>query len=307
MKTRFYPIALMALVALYGVSCSPESGNTDAEGAAAVAQSAVCLWDQAGLRDKPGKSNDAKYLASINFGEQLTLTGKRVEDSTDSKKPYVEVTLADGKKGWVQEYLLALNATRAVATGNITLYKRPELSTMSGDNLAEGDLFSFNESQPGWAEVFGKEKKKKGWISLDASSYSQKEADVAVAVMVNTAMREKDPAKQEKLLNEIINNPALSTSSLVTFAESKLNSIAALPQLPENQLYITGDVVNIRTEPDNEDATNVSFQLKRGDICNILARGDRQQIRDMNEYWYQIEKDGQSGWVYGFFTSKKLP
>ena len=62
---------------------------------------------------------------------------------------------------------------------------------------------------------------------------------------------------------------------------------------------------NVRSEPDNE-ADNVVFQLASNDICTIIERGERVEIREMNDYWYKIEKDGHEGWIYGYFTSKRL-
>jgi uncharacterized protein YgiM (DUF1202 family) len=267
---------------------------------------AISLWEQAGLRDKPGRDKSAKVLASINFGEKVLLTGNRALDSADKDRPYVEVELADGKKGWTAENLLALDARRAVALDNLAIYRRPDLTTVSSDNVPKGALIALQLGEKeGWVEFAGREKKLKGWIQGD-SRFSEDEVDVTVAIQLERALKEKDPDKQEALLAQIENNPTLRQSPLISLITEMRSKAEALPELPSYQLYITANAVNVRLTPDNESATNVVFQLKYGDVCTILERGDRVQIREMDDYWYKIEFEGKEGWVYGYFTSRKL-
>jgi hypothetical protein len=53
--------------------------------------------------------------------------------------------------------------------------------------------------------------------------------------------------------------------------------------------------------------------LKKGTVCNVLDRtftrdkvqttieDNRYELRD---YWYKVEADGQTGWVFGYFTTR---
>ncbi|MDX2285405.1 MAG: SH3 domain-containing protein [Bacteroidia bacterium] len=298
-------LPLAALLLLVSAGCGDESASgTASSPAAAQPQTAVALWEPIGLRDKPGKGSDAKYLTGINFGEVVTLTGQRHTDSADGGKAYLQVTLADGKTGWAQENLFAAGAQRAVALAEADLFKRPELTTLSGVKLAPGEVFAFTTGeQADWLEVVTREKKKKGWIRRDGS-ISLEDADVAIGILLDRALREKDPKKRSDALGLITSNSAFASSPLMALATEQA-AASNLPELPASQLYILSDKVNVRSEP-NADADNVVFQLKYGDICNIVEQGAQEQIRDMNDYWYRIEKDGQEGWVYGFYTSKKL-
>ena len=68
---------------------------------------------------------------------------------------------------------------------------------------------------------------------------------------------------------------------------------------------ITGDNVNVRSAP-NTDTGEKLFQVNSGDIVKILTKGDMDDIGGLN-YWYEIKtKDGQTGWLFGKFTSKAL-
>ncbi|MEM7369546.1 MAG: SH3 domain-containing protein [Bacteroidota bacterium] len=266
---------------------------------------AICLWNEAGLRDKPGRGKNIKYLETIKFGEVVTLTGNS-ETLEKEDRTYLEIELSDGKKGWSNAYLFAEQAERAAALKTMEIYKRPELTTITGKTFEQGDIFAVKVSdREGWVEVFGREKKKAGWARVTEGSYSVDEVDVTVAILLSRAKSESDPKKREETLNMIASNGTFAASPLMSVVDAQLAEIQAIPELPANQLYITAENLNVRSEPDNE-ADNVVFQVGNGTICNILERGERVPIREMNDYWYKIETDGQEGWVYGFFTSKRL-
>ncbi len=307
--------------AMLALSCGEESAETSANEEQATAETdeaaeaanqrvdgtslAVSLWNLAGLRDKPGRGKDAEYITSINFGELVTHLGE-TEEIEKEKRTYAKVELVDGKVGWVNEYLLAVDAMRAVAIEDIEVYTRPDLTTYKGKKFKKGDIFAvLNGDRDDWVEVQGKEKNIAGWVLNNDSKFKTGEIDVTVAILMDRAMEMDDPKAKEEALKSIAENSTFSTSALMPLVEEALTSVPTIPDLPANQLYVTATDLNVRSEPDNE-ADNVVFQLNQGDICNILTRGDLVKIREMEDYWYEIEKDGQSGWIYGFFTSKRL-
>lgn len=69
-------------------------------------------------------------------------------------------------------------------------------------------------------------------------------------------------------------------------------------------LYIQGDNVNVRTEP-NTKAT-VIMQLNKTDNCEILERGSKETISGKSDFWYKVTCKNKTGWVFGAFTSLKL-
>ena len=271
----------------------------------ATSDLAICLWNQAGLRSQPGRGKDAAWITAISFGEVVSLTGEeQTVESTD--RSYLEMELSDGKKGWSYGYLFAVDAMRATALQDVEIYKRPDLLTFEGKKFERGEIFAVKSvGKDEWVEVVGKERDKAGWMRKDGSKYSTDEIDVTVAILIDRAMSESDPKAREEALRDIATNSTFSSSPMLSIVDEKLASIPTIPDLPANQLYVTAQNLNARSEPDNE-ADNVVFQLQEGDICTILERGDLTEIRDMEDYWYKVSSEGQEGWIFGHFTSKRL-
>lgn len=266
---------------------------------------AVCLWPTVGLRDKPGRSG-AKYITGIKFGETVKLTGEE-EEIASEKRTYLKMELSDGKTGWANEYLFALNAKPVVATADIDVFKRPDLSTLTTEKIGSGTLFAVAESEekPGWAEVFTEEKKVAGWTQFNEDLFTEEPTDIALGKLIQEVKGMKSTTEKIKKLETLASSSAFSGSSLMPMVTEMLQTLDKGANLPNTQLMITAENLNVRSEPDNT-AENVVFQLNNGDICEILQRSKEMvKIREMEDYWYQIEKDGQKGWVYGYFTSKR--
>ncbi|MEO0896194.1 MAG: SH3 domain-containing protein [Bacteroidota bacterium] len=266
---------------------------------------AVCLWEPAGLRNKAGRK-DAKYLTGVGFGEVVNLTGNE-EEVASEKRTYIEVTLSDGTTGWINGYLLMKDAKPVIATADMDLFSRPDLSTLKTQKITSGTLFAISESQdaPGWAEIATLEKKLVGWTKYDENLLTQDPLDIALGKQLAEISKMKTATAKLKKLETLASSSTFSSSSLMPMVQEMIDKLDMGSKLPNTQLMITATNVNVRSAPDNT-ADNVVFQLSEGDICEIIQRGSRTQIREMDDYWYQIEKDGQQGWIYGFFTSKKL-
>lgn len=266
---------------------------------------AVCLWNQAGLRSAPGRGGDAKWVTAVNFGEVVTLTGEEVSPDGEDRT-YGEMKLKGGDQGWSNLYLFAVNADRAASYGDIDVYKRPELTTFTGEKFGTGEIFAVmgNSDQPGWLEVYGMEKKKKGWIQ-ENSRYTTDETDVSVAIMMTQALAEKTPKAQEEALKRILSSSTFSSSSLIGMVQTKLEEISARAELPANQLYITATNLNVRAEATTE--SEVLFQVGEGVIGTIVERSpETVEVNGNTDYWYLIDVDGQEGWVFGHHTSKSI-
>ena len=70
-------------------------------------------------------------------------------------------------------------------------------------------------------------------------------------------------------------------------------------------LVIQGSNINLRVAP-KLDAVRIK-QLKTGDTCEVLEKGKKQTIDDKTDYWYRIRFKSKEGWIFGAFTSIKLP
>ncbi len=84
----------------------------------------------------------------------------------------------------------------------------------------------------------------------------------------------------------------------------KKDSIAIEPKLPE-LLVIKGTNVNVRVSPDLK-ALKIK-QLKTNDTCKILEKGKQETINEDTDYWYKISFKNKEGWIFGAFTSLKMP
>jgi len=270
-----------------------------------MANSAVCLWPTVGLRDKPGRSG-AEYLTGIKFGETVSLTGEE-EEIKSEKRTYLKVKLKDGQEGWANEYLFALGAKPVVAVADIDIFKRPDLSTLTTEKIGSGTLFAVknDEEQEGWAEVATLEKSIEGWIKFDSELFTDDPIDIALGKVLTEVRGMESTSAKLKKLESVASSSTFSGSSLMPMVSELMAQLDKSANLPNTQLMITANKLNVRSEPDNT-ADNVIFQLDEGDICEILQRGEAMvEIKESKDYWYQIEKDGQIGWVFGAYTSKR--
>jgi hypothetical protein len=69
----------------------------------------------------------------------------------------------------------------------------------------------------------------------------------------------------------------------------------------ENELIINGNDIWIRNMPYNGEVT---FKLNQGDRCKIIEKGQKDQVNNIFDFWYRIEFNGKSGWVFGSQTNK---
>jgi hypothetical protein len=70
----------------------------------------------------------------------------------------------------------------------------------------------------------------------------------------------------------------------------------------ENILTIKGKDIWVRDEPGTG---KIVMKLNEDDQCKEISREQFEIIRGMADYWYQIEFNGQKGWVFGSQTDKK--
>lgn len=86
---------------------------------------------------------------------------------------------------------------------------------------------------------------------------------------------------------------------------AKNDSIVAKKTQQDTLLIIKGTNVNMRVSPDLK-AVRIK-QLTTGDTCAILEKSKLDTIDETTDYWYKIRFKSKEGWVYGAFTSLKVP
>lgn len=271
----------------------------------------VCLWSKVGLRDIAGRKG-AKYLTTIYFGETVKFLGE-TETASDNKE-YVKVELSDGQQGWVYEHLFAKDGKLAVLKNSLAIYKRPDIIDFVGNKFKRGDIVVVSDESKGdWKKVSGFQKKDDGWIQK-SDNFIYDNLDIKLAILYNRALTEESQSKKQTKLKLIIDNPAFQQSDLIDVVKNSLapedefdreDDFSELDNtISLNQLYISTEVLNARSNPNSEE-DNVIFQLEKGNICNIIEKGSYETLRGNSSNWYKIEFNGNEGWVFGYFTSKK--
>jgi len=195
--------------------------STPAEAGSAsedLSNKGVLLWNSSIIS---AASKEGKWVASYQFGNTLTLTGKK-EENTAEKRTYIEVTGPDGKSGWINEYMVATNAKVGVATSDLTLYKNPDVMSVSSDKISVGDIVAISgESKDGFRQIYGKEKKIKGFVNL-FDNISSEPVDLTVAVLYQQALSKTSTDDQIKALQAIVSNQANATSKIYNVVNGKL-------------------------------------------------------------------------------------
>ncbi|PLX18220.1 MAG: hypothetical protein C0599_12555 [Salinivirgaceae bacterium] len=79
-------------------------------------------------------------------------------------------------------------------------------------------------------------------------------------------------------------------------------TLIAFTIIAQNQLTIEGDQIWVRSTPKTGE---VIMKLDDGVVCDLLQKGEEEIIRGHKDYWYKIENDGKTGWVFGAQTSLK--
>ena len=81
-----------------------------------------------------------------------------------------------------------------------------------------------------------------------------------------------------------------------------IDELDQFQNLPSNKLGITSKTV-IMDSPSSEE---VLFQVKKGDICDIIEQSSSlEEVNGNTDRWYKINFNGKVGWVFGHHTSKK--
>lgn len=305
---------LACLLMFVFASCKTDSKEADADEVedevvddadASDSEAGVTLstWEGHSAKETPG--NDGKWVATLAFGEELTLLN---ETETDAKsgKEYEKVKLLDGKEGWVRADFIAKGATLAASTQDAQIYKRPGISNISDDMILTGTVVVIKARKDEFSQFIARNdaanKRKEGWV-LGDKALTTDETDVAAAVLYSKAMGEKVPEKRKEKLRQVVNN--YPNSVFAKTAQNALDAADASANIAEDELMITGDNVNVRSSPDVTQENKI-FQLSSGDLCKIMERGEMDEIGGKLDYWYKINAKGQSGWVFGTFTSKAL-
>ncbi|WNJ20715.1 hypothetical protein [Pontibacter sp. G13] len=287
---------------------------------------AVCVWHPAaGLRVEPGNkkyTQDKKnnYILGIPYGEMVEMLGE--EDTLESEdRVYMKVRLKDGQEGWVHDYLFEKHARLAAVINAEKLYRRPDMMTLRKDRLEEGEIVvviqdTSKDAKPGpWTHVSGREKLKKGWIREGESlSYSMK--DVMAGLYFFRAIREnRDQEERLKAFQNILDDPDMAGTALEPLIQSHIDEYTTpdtaetdadpIVEQDNGQLFMLDDITLMAVPGPDTENNSVVASVPQNAICNIVQRGQEAEVAGHTDYWYQVQHQETTGWVFGYYTSKR--
>ncbi|MBN2519633.1 MAG: SH3 domain-containing protein [Bacteroidales bacterium] len=269
-------IFLLVIIILM-ISCGEKKQKTTDEST----NEAVCIWNGASLREGP--SNNSKWLSSVSLGEKVTLL-EEIQTDTIEDIEYSKVQLSDGKEGWISSNLIIQNGKLAALKYESTIYKRPDLLTVTDKAFDPMEMVVIISDSLDWLEVIGNQKKKSGWIK---NTYiTEYPDDVTIAILATIALEEKDYAAKNKKLKEIVNNSEFYNSWFystvkdlidpfevnkviqVKTAKEFINSIAS-----DVKIELTANKINLSVLGDSAIGMWDGYELIISDIKNLIIEG----------------------------------
>jgi len=286
---------------------------------------AICVYDPVGLRREPGiqettKDGKKNYIVQIRYGEKVEMILDTPEVEVKDKN-YMLVKLLDGQVGWVHDYVFEKHGRLAVMTEAAEIHRRPDLMTLRDDRFLPGEIVVVieNPKNPGkygeWLHVSYRNKRKKGWIKRKKNLTFAK-SDVQVALLYFKAMQDENLKSRLDQLEKIASRDVAQSSVVRRLILNEIDTLKAAvdpnyvppadeDSAAEGKLFITQEGISLHSEPIDHRGKGIA-ELSEGDVCTVLDRGDRMVIEDMDDYWYHVRFEDLEGWVYGYFTSKRI-
>ncbi|RPH99116.1 MAG: SH3 domain-containing protein [Calditrichaeota bacterium] len=201
--------------------CSKKAGDLPITPPAEKRISAVCIVDDAIVRDQPNLSG--KRLTSASLGEQIIWLGVSETDTSKESREYYQIELSDSTRGWITAFAVQANAAPGIIVEQTNLYRRPDLLTLTEQNLEEMDFVAVLATDSDWLQIVGENRRQNGWIRR--VSVSLRPEDIAVGVLTQKAKRIKDHQKREKSLIAIVENPSFANSVFISHLIELLNDM----------------------------------------------------------------------------------
>ncbi|MDH5804380.1 MAG: SH3 domain-containing protein [Gemmatimonadota bacterium] len=207
------------------LACQPndsaDTQETSEPESQVVATPAVNIWEGAGFREEP--KSDGRWLSSLALGERVTFLGETATDSADDDREFYRLRLSDGREGWTVAYVVVLEAEPAAISEATSIYRRPDLLTVTENQFEPLDVIAVTGREGDWLEVVGNRRQKSGWIK--SSSVSDDQVDIAVATLATNAFAEDDMADRQTKLEAILENSAFSTSLFIANVRDAISDI----------------------------------------------------------------------------------
>ncbi len=122
---------------------------------------------------------------------------------------------------------------------------------------------------------------------------------IGFLISCDSAEAENDTASQQEMEQAQMEQQAPAQ------AEAAVDILPVEETVSGETLRMIGDKVNMRSEPTLKG--EILEQLSINEVFEIKGKtSEISTIQKLTDYWYEIEKDGQKGWVFGALTTETL-
>ncbi|MEZ4828296.1 MAG: SH3 domain-containing protein [Bacteroidia bacterium] len=160
----------------------------------------VCVWDEAPVFAGPDKRSD--ILSVMQFGEEAERLGDEAFVSFENNT-YYKVRSADGRVGWVNEFLFVPEGGTAVLLQEGRIFKRPNtVSTITVDRFYPGEIVILEDVAGQWVRLVSRNRARTGWIE-GLEKVSVEPDDIELATLMHRIDEEPSSAMRKTLLEEL--------------------------------------------------------------------------------------------------------
>lgn len=172
----------------------------------------VSIWDRISTRNEPRRAAPAATLMSM--GESFVYLDSFAIDSAYKNTRFIKVRLSDSTEVWAYGFATVLDAKPGVITGEVPLYMRPDLLTITPKNMEAMEIVAVVEQWDDWIKVVNEKKARTGWIKKENLSYTT--IDIAFALLVKRCLEEEDQEQRIRELEELLGNNPFPNTILIT-------------------------------------------------------------------------------------------
>jgi hypothetical protein len=164
----------------------------------------VSVWDRISSRNEPMRSSARGTLLSL--GERFLYLDSSAIDTAYNNTRFLYVQLSDSSRVWVYDFASVLNARPGVMMNSVPLYLRPDLLTITDQELSTMEIIAVVEEWDDGIKVVNEKKEHVGWIKQQYVTYEP--IDLAFAILVKRRLEKEDPEQKIEGLEELLeHNP----------------------------------------------------------------------------------------------------
>jgi len=189
MLRRWIKFIIIQLIVLILVSCNEETEKAGTTERRAVPEvTGVSVWDRISTKHQPVRNSPTATLLSL--GETFLFLDSTAIDSSYKNMKFLKAQLSDSSVVWVYDFASVLHAKTAVITGEVPLYRRPDLMTITEENLEAMEIVAVTEEWDDWVRVVNEKKEREGWIHQEFITYNT--VDIAFSLLATRTLKEEE-------------------------------------------------------------------------------------------------------------------